>query len=254
MIFSLLDASTTTRLRDLHVPSPANLSHLELMTFYDFNVSAQHAVIPREQWAWTTFYPYELEKWISAWEKWKLPGMWNLEYFTFAEGTTLGSGSAAKFWNRDCKPPAWDCGLRPGWQAALTPALRKLAPYIASGGIRAIFLGDEPMLAGIAASNITAAADFIRGVVGPLPKIYWNDGCRPWYDGHLDPCVTRAGKNPASCWTNESKVPSSVDWVSCDEYSDPTVLAKVSTTGVQSCLPCSKIDVFSANVTNLHRS
>ena len=48
------------------------------------------------------------------------------------------------------------------------------------------------------------------------------DGCRPWYDGHTDPCIHDGKHNPASCWTNESKVPASVDWVSCDLYQDPT--------------------------------
>eukprot|EP01051_Picozoa_sp_SAG22_P026348 SAG22_NODE_8268_length_669_cov_0.838596_1_plen_176_part_01 len=51
----------------------------------------------------------------------------------------------------------------------------------------------------------------------------FTDGCRPWYDGQTEPCVNDHGKNPASCWTNESKVPASVDWVSCDSYQDPTV-------------------------------
>ena len=82
---------------------------------------------------------------------------------------------------------------------------------------------DEPMLAGISAANITAVADFIRARIGPKPKLYWNDGCRPFYDGHTEPCVHDPGKNPASCWTNDSKVPASVDWVSCDTYEDPTV-------------------------------
>ena len=79
------------------------------------------------------------------------------------------------------------------------------------------------MLAGISAANITAVADFIRARIGPRPKLYWNDGCRPFYDGHTEPCVHDPGKNPASCWTNDSKVPASVDWVSCDTYEDPTV-------------------------------
>jgi hypothetical protein len=48
------------------------------------------------------------------------------------------------------------------------------------------------------------------------------DGCRPWYDGHVDPCIHDGKHNPASCWTNDSKVPASVDWVSCDNYQDPT--------------------------------
>ena len=173
------------------------------MTFYDFNVSAQHAGagLEREQWAWTTFYPYELDKWLVAWKKWKLPGMWNLEHLSFG---------GAEFWDRDCEAPGWECGLRPGWQAALDSALKELLPYIAEGGIRAVFLGDEPMLAGISASNITAVADFIRATVGPTPKIYWNDGCRVFYDGHTDPCASGAGgHNPGSCFTNESKVPQS---------------------------------------------
>ena len=105
-------------------------------------------------------------------------------------------------------------------------------------------------------------ADFIRAHVGPAAKIYWNDGCRVFYDGHTDPCASGAGgHNPGSCFTNESKVPhsllcentirelplnaankrkdvflhvetsrcvrvqvpASVDWVSCDTYEDPTV-------------------------------
>ena len=115
-----------------------------------------------------------------------------------------------------------DCGLRPGWEAALAPALEQLEPYIDKGALAGIFLGDEPMLAGISASNITAVADFIRARVGPMPKIYWNDGCRPFYDGHVEPCVHKPGHNPRSCWTNTSKVPASVDWVSCDQYEDPT--------------------------------
>lgn len=49
-------------------------------------------------------------------------------------------------------------------------------------------------------------------------KIYWNDGCRPFYDGHIEPCTADGSHNPASCFTNKSKVPTSVDWVSVDTY------------------------------------
>ena len=214
MLFRAGAAESVTAVPHAEATLP-NVSHMSLMTFYDFNVTAQHAVVPREQWTWTTFYPYELAKWDAAWTKWKLPGIWNLEYLEF---------DGARFWNRTCAPPIWACGVRAGWQSALSAALKSIQPHIDAGGIKGIFLGDEPLLAGIAASNITAVADFIRAAVGSKPKIYWNDGCRPWYDGHVEPCTTRAGKNPASCWTNEStgKVPASVDWVSCDEYVDPT--------------------------------
>jgi hypothetical protein len=181
------------------------------MTFYDFNATAQHG------WATATFYPSEVETWRSAWREYEMHGFWNLEYLEVAPGQ--------KFWDRACKSTTgWRCGLRPGWQEALTAALIKLQPDLASGALTGIFLGDEPMLAGISAANITAAADFIRAHVGVDAKIYWNDGCRPFYDGHTDPCASGAGgHNPASCWTNESKVPASVDWVSCDTYEDPTV-------------------------------
>ena len=52
-------------------------------------------------------------------------------------------------------------------QAHLAPALTALHPYITAGSVRAIFLGDEMMLAGISAANITAAADFVRAALGP---------------------------------------------------------------------------------------
>ena len=197
----------------LHHPPAAHLSdgelgHLEIMTFYDFNATAQHG------WAVGTFDPYQLAEWRTAWAKWKMHGMWNLEYLTFG---------GAQFWDRSCEPSKnWSCGLRPGWEAALDAALKTLQPDLASGALTGVFLGDEPMLAGISAANITAAADFIRARVGPKAKLYWNDGCRPFYDGHTEPCV-RSPHNPLSCWTNDSKVPASVDWVSCDSYQDPTV-------------------------------
>jgi len=74
-------------------------------------------------------------------------GMWNLEYFEF---------DGAKFWNRSCKSATnWSCGVRPGWQAPLAGVLLKLKPDIASGALMGVFLGDEPMLAGISAANIT---------------------------------------------------------------------------------------------------
>lgn len=185
-----------------------SVDHLELFTWYDFNVT-QHG------WSWATFDPHQLPQWLEAWAKWKIPGMWNLEYLQFDD---------AVFWNRSCHADTnWDCGLRPGWQLALSNALETLQPHIEQGALRGIFLGDEPMLAGISSSNITAVADFIRARVGSKPRIYWNDGCRPFYDGPVDPCVHSKTHNPASCWTNTSKVPASVDWVSCDSYEDPTV-------------------------------
>lgn len=52
-------------------------------------------------------------------------------------------------------------------QAHLAPALTALHPYVTAGSVRAIFLGDEMMLAGISAANITAAADFVRAALGP---------------------------------------------------------------------------------------
>jgi hypothetical protein len=190
-----------------YVATPT-MSHLQLFTWYDFNPTSQHG------WSWANFYPDQLEAWLDAWHNYQMPGMWNLEYLTFG---------GEKFWNRSCLAETnWNCGLRPGWQAALTPALQQLQPYIDIGALQAIFLGDEPMLSGISASNITSAANFIRAHVGPKPKIYWNDGCRPFYDGHVEPCVRKPGHNPRACWTNESKVPASVDWVSCDQYEDPT--------------------------------
>jgi hypothetical protein len=147
------------------MPAP---SHLEIMTFYDFNATAQHG------WATGNVYPGQMAEWQQAWDKWKMPGMWNLEYFTFG-------GSAGKkpeqFWNRRCVTGVWDCGLRPGWEAALGPALKKLVPLL-DNGLTGVFLGDEMMLAGISAANITAAADFIRAALGSKAKIYWN-GERP---------------------------------------------------------------------------
>lgn len=139
-------------------------SHLEIMTFYDFNATAQHG------WATGNVYPGQMGEWQQAWDKWKMPGMWNLEYFRF-------SGPPGKqpenFWNRHCVAGVWDCGLRPGWEAALRPALKKLAPLVGNG-LTGVFLGDEMMLAGISAANITAAADFIRAALGSKAKIYWN--------------------------------------------------------------------------------
>ena len=46
----------------LHRPAPvkfadADLGHLEIMTYYDFNASAQHG------WAVGTFDPYQLAEW-----------------------------------------------------------------------------------------------------------------------------------------------------------------------------------------------
>ena len=187
-------------------PPPAG-EHLELFTWYDFNTT-QHG------WAWATFYPEQLPQWYKAWKDWRMPGMWNLEYLQF---------DGARFWDRNCSMEThWACGLRPGWQAALAAALVPLQPYIDEGSLKGMFLGDEPMLVGISAANITAVADFIRARVGSKPRIYWNDGCRPFYDGKTEPCVEDPGHNPASCWTNTSKVPASVDWVSCDAYQDPT--------------------------------
>ena len=72
-------------------------------------------------------------------------------------------------------------------------------------------------------ANITAVADFVRAKVGTSVNIFWNDGCRPFYDGHVEPCINDGSHNPASCFTNTSKVPASVDWVSCDTYQDPNV-------------------------------
>ena len=152
---------TTSAVAGVDMVAP---SHLEIMTFYDFNATAQHG------WATGNVYPGQMAEWQQAWDKWKMPGMWNLEYFKF-------SGSPGKqpenFWNRHCVTGVWDCGLRPGWEAALGPALKKLAPLFGNG-LTGVFLGDEMMLAGISALNITAAADFIRAALGSKAKIYWN--------------------------------------------------------------------------------
>jgi hypothetical protein len=132
-------------------------AHLELMSFYDFNATAQHG------WATGNFYPEQLSEWRDAWSKWKMHGMWNLEYLEFG---------GEKFWDRSCKAATnWSCGLRPGWQAPLEAALQGLQPDLASGALTGVFLGDEPMLAGISAANITATADFIRARVGPRAKL-----------------------------------------------------------------------------------
>ena len=94
-------------------------SHLEIMTFYDFNATAQHG------WATGNVYPGQMAEWQQAWAKWKMPGMWNLEYFKFSSSP---GKQPENFWNRHCVTGVWDCGLRPGWEAALGPALKKLAP------------------------------------------------------------------------------------------------------------------------------
>ena len=43
-------------------------AHLELMSFYDFNATAQHG------WATGNFYPEQLSEWRDAWSKWKMHG------------------------------------------------------------------------------------------------------------------------------------------------------------------------------------
>ena len=120
------------------------MSHLEVFTWYDFNATSQHG------WSWATFYPDHLQDWIDAWHEYQMPGMWDLQYFSFG---------GKRFWNRSCHADdSWDCGLRPGWEAALAPALEQLEPYIDKGALRGIFLGDEPMLVGISPQTAVATS------------------------------------------------------------------------------------------------
>jgi hypothetical protein len=99
-----------------------------------------------------------MDQWLTAWQQWRMPGVWDLAYLEV---------NGQEFWDRNCSAKTgWRCGLRVGWQAHLAPALTALRPHVAAGALRAVFLGDEMMLAGISASNVTAAADFVRASLG----------------------------------------------------------------------------------------
>ena len=87
--------------------------HLEFLMFYGFNATAQHG------WAWSLFTGYEMPKWQSAWQQWKIPGVWDLDDTLAGPhyprltallklmGEAIVAGGTTRLKSDDTVPPIW---------------------------------------------------------------------------------------------------------------------------------------------------
>lgn len=105
-----------------------------------------------------------------------------------------------------------ESGLQDGWMTSLKSVLTTAEPYLRSGVLAGIFLGDERCCSGIPFTNVSAVADAVKRFLNrsaPKALVYLNECSTPF-----DDCQKY---NPSiSCWG--ATVPDSIDLISLDIY------------------------------------
>jgi hypothetical protein len=133
---------------------------------------------------------------------------------TLVEARRLGMKGMMKVtWAffRNAPPPRSGLMLREdyrnGWAQQWEARHQGLQPLVANGTVIGVFLGDELLGAGVNVTELTIAAETVKGT-WPSAIVYWNE---MW-----GPVVQNATwKHRASAL---SKVPDAIDWISLDFY------------------------------------
>ena len=101
-----------------------------------------------------------------------------------------------------------ETGLKPHWRESLSAGLAQAEPYLRSGVLTGIFMGDELATQGIPFENITSVADAIQLTLAKTGGlVYLNEGIGPF-----DP------QHPKFAGTWGARIPSSIDLFSIDDY------------------------------------
>ena len=159
---------------------------------------------------------------IQAWEQHQMPGLLDLECL----GGDMGHGLYLRNASFEC-PSCPACSvcpigsavyLNPHWKQLLTTVLTSAMSYLKIGAIRGVSLGDEPCCGGLAVSNLSAVADFVKDMIAHTGAFIYVNECGRTFMGLYNNGTD--GMYPGMM-TKENKVPASIDIISADTYTLP---------------------------------